>query len=265
MAAISSPAPRLEVGQAVTATFAILRRDWFMFLAFAVPLGIGPQMLARVILALPSVQSVTQSSPATQFTVSFGISFLMTFAPSSILAGIIIERILTDARGQRSSFPQCLSVSLGRAPVLMGALFFQKLAVGIGLVILVVPGVLMSLAWAVLLPVIVAERASLLSCFRRSAELTSGVRGRIFGFSLAVGLIAVLLGVLAGFVIGFGMGLLHMVPPAGTLHGFLIGFYGAVGSTIASVIGIAGSAVLYMVLRREREGGAVGSLASVFD
>lgn len=85
-------------------------------------------------------------------------------------------------------------IQLGRAPtirgsyraawphlwkaVLAGILF--ALAVVAGFILLVVPGVMLALAWSLIGPVIVAEGAGPVRAMGRSWDLTSGYKGKVF-------------------------------------------------------------------------------------
>ncbi len=54
------------------------------------------------------------------------------------------------------------------------------IGVGIGFVLLIVPGIILWLMWALTIPVAVLEDKGLRDATSRSAELTKGNRGRIF-------------------------------------------------------------------------------------
>jgi hypothetical protein len=54
------------------------------------------------------------------------------------------------------------------------------IGVGIGFVLLIVPGVILGLMWALTIPVAVLEDTGLRDSVNRSAELTKGSRGRVF-------------------------------------------------------------------------------------
>jgi glycerophosphoryl diester phosphodiesterase family protein len=54
------------------------------------------------------------------------------------------------------------------------------IGVGIGFVLLIVPGIILGLMWALTIPVAVLEDTGLRDSVNRSAELTKGARGRVF-------------------------------------------------------------------------------------
>lgn len=74
--------------------------------------------------------------------------------------------------------------------------FFPVLAIGIlaalplalTLLLVIVPGVMLSLSWSAAMPVRIAEGAGIFACFKRSAELTRGHHWRILAVFLLLGL-----------------------------------------------------------------------------
>ena len=85
---------------------------------------------------------------------------------------------MRSAAGSRSRWFALLAVAAAVAA-----------AVGVGTALFVVPGVLIFLIWSVAAPVAVMEGADLGTAVRRSALLTIGGRGRIFGLT-ALALVA---------------------------------------------------------------------------
>jgi hypothetical protein len=59
-------------------------------------------------------------------------------------------------------------------------MFVYGLVIVFGLILLVVPGIILGLMWALTVPVAAIENTGLLDSLNRSAELTKGGRGRVF-------------------------------------------------------------------------------------
>lgn len=116
------------------------------------------------------------------------------------------------------------------------------LGIGIGLILVIVPGLFLLTIWSMLAPVIVLEGASVGEAFGRSRALVRGHGWRVFGLILVT---AVLTGI-AGSILRAAFSFLPR---------FLEIF---VGSTIASAIVAPFSAialtVAYFLLRRDTEG-----------
>jgi hypothetical protein len=105
---------------------------------------------------------------------------LVTTIGAAILAGMAVAYTGAQALGRdgRGAVTERLA---GRWPVLLGVAVAFGVAVGIGLMLVVIPGVAAYLIWLLAAPAVVMEKASFGEAFRRSAQLTRGHRGRIAG------------------------------------------------------------------------------------
>jgi hypothetical protein len=87
------------------------------------------------------------------------------------------------------------------------------IAIGIGLLLLIVPGLFLLTIWAVLAPVIVIERKDAMSSFGRSRELVRGHGWQVFGVILVLfllqflvtGVIQALANSVADSVVGYSL------------------------------------------------------------
>ena len=79
---------------------------------------------------------------------------------------------------------------------LFGASILYAIAVAIGFVLLIVPGLILLTIWAVLAPAIVIENRGMTDAFRRSRELVKGFGWPVFGTVLCAALITVVVGVI---------------------------------------------------------------------
>jgi len=161
--------------------------------------------------------------------------------------------------------PETVSESLmGTLRVFAPLLALQVLillATILGIVLLVVPGILVTLAWSVAAPARISEPLSIIGALRRSAELTKGNRPRIFGLFLlyfASALVLSLLSRMFGFVFGGSSGLLTAGgSPVAIVFASLIG-------SVERLVVIVGAATLYLALRKAKEGAVEAEVARVF-
>ncbi len=119
------------------------------------------------------------------------IGSLVNLAATAWLAGTVVK-IVEDAEadGQVDMGPgQLLGLVWPRLLPLMLLQILFAIAVFIGLILLIVPGVIIALMWVVALPAMVVEDRGVAESFSRSSELTRGNRMRI----LAVGLLVLLI------------------------------------------------------------------------
>jgi hypothetical protein len=176
---------------------------------------------------------------------------------SLIATGALTYGVVQQLRGQRASFGSCVTVGLARLPAILGVGVLVALCVGLGFLLLIVPGIILFCMLWVAVPVAVIERPGIRASLSRSAELTRGARGPIF-------LVLLVLGVL-GKVLSLVIEAVFFRPPEWEnlktylVVEFLIGVV-AMGSLQATV-----NAVGYWQLRSSREGATIEDLAKVFD
>jgi hypothetical protein len=156
---------------------------------------------------------------------------------------------------------------LSRFWAIIGISILVFLGLAIGFALLIIPGVIMALRWAVTLPACMVEGKGPLASMRRSAELTKGHRWKLFGIGVLIYVVAittalvrvVVVGLLAGSGILGGLGL---AVPGGIIITAII-------SLILSAIVIAYfnvvAATIYHDLRGAKEGVDTEQIATVFD
>lgn len=91
----------------------------------------------------------------------------------------------------------------GRA---FGLSFLTNLGILVGVLLLIVPGIMLYVRWALALPAMMRENIDITDALGRSNALTEGNRWRIFGLALLLILPPLLLGGLMGFLSGVFMG-----------------------------------------------------------
>jgi hypothetical protein len=95
-----------------------------------------------------------------------------------LVQGALVE-LVQDEHEAREPRPlsRLYADALGRVLPLLGVSVLVGLGVGLGFVLLVVPGILLWTRWSVAVPVLVLERVGVVDSMRRSWELVRG-RGR---------------------------------------------------------------------------------------
>jgi len=82
--------------------------------------------------------------------------------------------------GDTTSISEAFAGIRGRIFSLAMIMIGVGIGLGIGFVLLIVPGIILALMWALTIPVAVLEDKGLRDSTSRSAELTKGSRGRVF-------------------------------------------------------------------------------------
>ena len=98
------------------------------------------------------------------------------------LQGTLIEAV-SDVRDGRADLS--VSETFGRVWPLLGAIIVAGillgLAIGIGLVLLIIPGLFLLTIWIAVIPAIVLEHRGIMESFGRSRELVRGYGWNVFG------------------------------------------------------------------------------------
>lgn len=153
-----------------------------------------------------------------------GFSIIRTLIYVAVLAvggfwyqGVVVETVAeTRVPGRRPQITDLFRTVEPHLPALLGAGLLAGVAIGIGYLLLVVPGLLLLTWWALLAPVIVVEGRPMMAAFGRSRELVRGNGWRVFGVVLVVFLIqaavtALLAQVGSGFIVHWLTSLLATV------------------------------------------------------
>jgi hypothetical protein len=239
---------------------AVIRQSATLIRNNILPFGV----LYLAVNAPSSIYSLTLAGTA-DLDVSLGVN-LLTLAETfvSIVVGAAVTyAAVQELRGR----PVDLAEFFGRGLAQGGAAIRVALLSGVLLILafiaLVVPGVVLYTMWWVAIPVAVIERPGAVASLRRSAELTKGVRWRIFGLFAAF-LFAVVGGgllIVAAIFVG--------VELSAGLDAVLLDWISIVTGWVLSAVIMATQAVLiavsYYHLRVAKEGVGIDEIAAVFD
>jgi hypothetical protein len=176
--------------------------------------------------------------------VGSSLILLLLAAVVGIVAGTLYQgmvvNLVRDVQDGRRDFSagELLSSATPFIAPLIGAGILAGIAIGIGLFLLLVPGLILLTIWAVIAPVIVVEKSGVMDSFGRSRELVRGNGWPVFG-AIVVAFLIVIVG-----------GLVFGVIAAAIADGPLLRIvFSALASTITAPISALVAAVLYFRLR----------------
>ena len=163
---------------------------------------------------------------------------LLFWVLSTIYQGMVVELVQDVEDGKRDhSVGQLLRSVEPVVLPLMGVGVLFAIGVGIGFVLLIIPGLYLMTIWCVVAPVTVLEHPGVFKAFGRSRELVRGygwaVFGVILGIFFAVVLVSIVAGLIASGLGSFGRSLVQW----------------AVDTALAPVAALAAT-VLYLRLRQ---------------
>jgi hypothetical protein len=273
---LSGAPGRFDLGRVVSRVAGVLSRNYVVF-------GLLSLMLVGVPTALLSIAQLYLSAPYTgspaelvqnlltpaRIATSAGAA-LVTFACGAVLQGAIMHGTVNDLSGESVPFGDLLATGLRFLPQLVGVAIVAAIGTFFGYLLLIVPGVILALAWSVAAPAVVAERRGVFDALSRSLDLTRNHRLAIFGLAIVLGVIGFLLSIAGNLAFRAAGG-------ANALMAFRTGsprmttifveqaVLSLVETTITSTISAAGVASLYFELRQAKEGLGAEQLAATFD
>jgi hypothetical protein len=240
-------AQRLDIGQALQDVLKVLQSNLGPFALLGILLGGLP-------LALLSMAGLADQNPI--FILPGVLGLIAAIVARPILFGAIVFGTVRSLDGEAASFSDCLGAGRRKWGSLLGLMIVTGLAEGVGLVLLIVPGVYLALRWSVASPSKVLTGRSISDAMAHSTALTKGQRWSILLFYLIVfvGLfiLSLVLALAEGALSLVGSKLLTTVVDA------------AVSNTLFGVSLPIVAAVLYRRLRGDADGHQTAALAEVF-
>jgi hypothetical protein len=176
-----STAP-FDIGEVLGDTFAVIGRNIVVLANLAVLFVAIPEAINIAGVALAQVAPV--------FGLLALIGQLATAVGLLLAYAAIFQVAMQDLHGQPVATDRLFRVAAGKFWPLLGLFLLFTLGVTVGLLLLVVPGVVLAMAWSVAMPAVVLEDRGVFSAFGRSAALTRGKRWSIFLLFFIVWLIS---------------------------------------------------------------------------
>ncbi|WP_165187586.1 hypothetical protein [Caulobacter soli] len=235
-----------DTGRAFKLTTDILRREALKLLPLAVllvglPNAAAPYLIER--FTRPG-----EGSAGYVWAVSAAI-LLVAMLSTALLQAAVAYRFW---KSRRPVIDQGGSDSVGRIFDVAALGLVTSLGILAGFVLLIIPGIILSLAWFVAVPAMVSERLGVLESIRRSNKLTGEARGAIFGLAVAIGLAEFLFGWLAQLL-------------AGVAHNAVADLIaGPALQTATGLINAALVVAVYDELRWSQEAPAENSIEAIF-
>lgn len=250
-----------KIGLAAVArmTFGVIGRNPVVFLLLPLLIVSLPQiaveMLLERFLFLGAADRGFATSMPMGIAASLGTS-LLNLALLYLLQAALAHAAMADFGGRRVGLAESLGRGLRVLLPVLGTILLFTLGVGLGTLLLIVPGIILFCRWTVSIPAVVVEDLGPVAALRRSAVLSRGNRWRIFFLVLFLVVIGLLLNAVPFYA---------TITTIGTSLSWLATVATALTSALGGALGGAGAAALYAELRRVQEGTTPESLAAVFD
>lgn len=188
------------------------------------------------------------------------VGFLLTLVGGVLMQGVVTHTVVADLQGRKTSLGESLGVALGSFWVLLGVGIVSGLAMMLGFILLIIPGILIFLVWMVAGPVAIAERTGVGRALERSRTLTRDHRWWLLLIAVIYLAVSWVLGILAG-LLSLAVGGLD---PDSSLN-FASLILGPAIQALSTLIWAAMVAATYVELRAVKEGGGKETVAAIFD
>jgi hypothetical protein len=169
MAAMEAGAAKIEPGRVISEAFELYREH-------AAPLLGGAVIVLGIAGVINGIFSTTDS------LILLFVGAIVSLIAQVLYAGYVV-RLVQDVRDGRRDHTvgELFSAAAPAIPTLIGNGILFAIAVFIGFILLIVPGLILITIWAVTAPAIVIERAGVIEAFGRSRELVRGNGWPVFG------------------------------------------------------------------------------------
>jgi hypothetical protein len=232
----------IRVGTIINKSFVILGHQFQKFLLLSL-LPMAPLLLLILMMA------GGPKAPGVGLALAGALTAILTVVLQTVAQATSLYGAFQDMRGQPFTIGQSLEVVLARAVPVVGVALLAGLAIGLGTLLFIVPGVIIGCMLFVAIPACVIEKSGVIDSLKRSAALTQGYRWQVFGLFLLVVVMA-----LVGEFVLTGIGGEGMV-------GQILSFAWQVVLTAFSAVLCA---VIYHDLRAVKEGIHLDTQANVF-
>jgi hypothetical protein len=214
---------KLDVGATLSQTFSIY--------------GSQAGVLLPLALALFLVVAIVNWIIVGSFFL-FPIGIAVSVIAATLYQGMVVNLVGDVEDGRRDFTIDELVRATGPVVLpLIGAGLLAGLGIGIGFLLLLVPGLILVTIWSVIAPVIVIERSGVLDAFGRSRELVRGSGWQVFGVIVVVYIVVFVIEAILG-AIGSGI--------SGSAVVRIV--FNLAGETIAAPIAALVAAVIYFRL-----------------
>lgn len=182
---ISAGGPRIfSVGEAFSVTFNELLRRFGHYVGIVFIASVA----GIVINLVAPIEPINAEEPSPEqmsaYFSQLAASFVLLIPVHGLITGALAYSVVAGLRGNDMSIGEALSAGLGVLLYTVAAQLVSGLIIGVGMLLLIVPGIIALLFLFVCTPVAAAESAWPVQAIRRSVFLTDGYRWQLLGIML---------------------------------------------------------------------------------
>ena len=236
-----------RIGPIFTRSWSIYAANFLMFTLVAIVAGLPNQLGGDFESSVGVARSI----------IVFIVSMILYFVGQAV----ILYGAFQAMRGRKVMIGDAIGRAFSRFFSLLGISVLVGFGVAIGFMLLIVPGIILALRWAVAVPACVVENKGPLESMRRSAELTKGHRWKIFGIWVLIAIVAIVVLIIAGTLAGLGV----VAAPQGLGRVVIAAVISLILTAIVTAYSYVLNTMIYHDLRTVKEGVGTEEIAAVFD
>jgi len=250
---VKKPTRELSVGEIVGQSFNLYSAMFVPFYMLFLIAGLVNTAFSEMVnfyFPLPEVPELTTAPPEeilqwfsafiATLIVVLALTFIVGWIINTIVNGTAIKYTADLLEKGSASLQTGFNLTVFRLPSLLAAGIVTGIIILIGLICLIVPGIILAIMFALVVPVIMIEQIGALESLGRSRRLVNRRWGKTFATLLLVGIIIVLVALLANAIGGlFG--------PASPIIRSLI------AALVTPVFPIASTFLYYSMVAKEAE------------
>ena len=260
---IAAGSARFEIGRVISRTFRVIADNAPVFLALTallcLPVVIYDQFGIIAGLFGYHVATFDGFGGLGAIYARAAIGYAISFIFANLLEAAITHGTVVSLNGGKASFGECFSTAISNILPLLAIVLIASVAILLGFLVLIVPGIILMLMLCVPVQVRVTEHKGIMDSLNRSAQLTKGYKGQIFGLFAIYFVLIVVIGLITRPLDG-------LVMIAQPVEAYTI-LYLAVAMLVQIVFGLlnaVGTTSVYYELRPVKEGVGPEQLAAVF-
>lgn len=240
-----------SVGAVISRTISTILQNPVVYFGLAF-VAVLPVMMLMLFISDP--ERYQYDSFFSSLLVGIFLIFVVSTIMTLLIQGSIAYAVYHGLMGEAVSIGEALSGGLSNIVPILGAAILTGLCVGLGFMVLVVPGFILLCMLSVTTPACAVEGTGVLGSMSRSANLTKGHRWKIFGLLLIMWI--------ANFVIE---GAAKFVSIQFSTRYELIQAFGSLAGLITTAFSGVMFAIVYYDLRMLKEGVSLDALTKIFD
>jgi hypothetical protein len=173
----------MRVGEVVSGGWDLYKRFWRHLIPIALLVYLVISLLVLALAALAGVLGTIAGA-------------FVTIAGVFWLQAALVEAV-SDVRDGRAdlSIGETLKRTWPRVPAVAVAGILAGLAIAVGLLLLIAPGLFLLTIWSLIVPAIVLEKRAVFEAFGRSRELVSGYGWTVFGVIIVTFLLLIVVSI----------------------------------------------------------------------